>query len=90
MLQLPSMMLRWPTLPFAILLAVVSVANHAVRLAGQERPAWMEAPPQSTGIEVGKKIPSFQLPDQNNRRRDLASLRGPKGLALYFMRSVDW
>ena len=50
----------------------------------------MTAAPTSTGIAAGQKIPAFRLPDQNDRMQDFASLRGPKGLALYFMRSADW
>jgi peroxiredoxin len=48
------------------------------------------APPLATGIEIGKKIPAFQLKDQNGKLQDFNSIRGPKGAALYFMRSADW
>ena len=43
-----------------------------------------------TGPEVGAKIPSFDLVDQNGKRQTLESLRGPKGLVLAFVRSADW
>jgi cytochrome oxidase Cu insertion factor (SCO1/SenC/PrrC family) len=43
-----------------------------------------------TGPEVGNRIPSFDLIDQNGKHQTLASLRGPKGLVLAFIRSADW
>lgn len=68
-------------------------------LAAQQSPAssgsaaanaWMQAPPTSTGVPVGQKIPDFRLPDQTGKLRDFNSLKGPNGAALYFMRSADW
>ena len=43
-----------------------------------------------TGPEVGAKIPSFELPDQQGTLRNFENLRGPKGLVLAFLRSADW
>jgi hypothetical protein len=43
-----------------------------------------------TGPVVGSKIPSFEAVDQNGKRQTFESLRGPKGLALLFVRSADW
>jgi hypothetical protein len=43
-----------------------------------------------TGPAVGSKIPEFQARDQQNRKHDFESLRGPKGLLLLFYRSADW
>jgi len=57
---------------------------------GSPENAWMQAPPTSTGIPVGQKIPPFSLPDQNGKTQNFQSIRGPKGAALYFMRSADW
>ncbi len=51
---------------------------------------WKNAPAASSGIAVGKKIPPFQLRDQTGRLQDFNSIRGPKGAAIYFMRSADW
>jgi hypothetical protein len=53
------------------------------------------APPPTVPIEqrgprVGQKVPAFRLTDQTGRERDLASLAGPKGLVLLFVRSADW
>jgi hypothetical protein len=43
-----------------------------------------------TGPEIGARIPDFAAPDQNGKQQTFASLRGPKGLALMFIRSADW
>jgi hypothetical protein len=43
-----------------------------------------------TGPSVGSKIPSFDAVDQFGKRQTFESLRGPKGLALLFVRSADW
>jgi len=51
---------------------------------------WAFRPPTSTGPAVGQKLPPFRAPDQNGRMQDFNSLKGPNGLALYFMRSADW
>jgi len=51
---------------------------------------WMSLPPTSTGPAVGEKIPPFRAPDQNGIMQDFNSIRGPKGAAIYFVRSADW
>ncbi|MGH9785313.1 MAG: hypothetical protein ACRD88_14110 [Terriglobia bacterium] len=51
---------------------------------------WAFRPPTSTGPAVGQRIPPFRGPDQNGRTQDFNSIRGPKGAAIYFMRSADW
>ncbi len=71
------------------LLAFSALVMLSVRAAAQREP-WMEAPPTSTGLEIGKKIPPFQLRDQNGAVKTFESLRGPNGLAIYFIRSADW
>jgi peroxiredoxin len=43
-----------------------------------------------TGPAVGAAIPKFEALDQNGRRQTFETLRGPKGLALPFVRSADW
>ena len=43
-----------------------------------------------TGPRVGSKIPPFEAVDQYGKRQTFESLRGPKGLALLFVRSADW
>lgn len=44
----------------------------------------------SPGIQVGEKVPDFQLPDQNNTLRRLSDLLGENGALLNFYRSADW
>ena len=43
-----------------------------------------------TGPDVGARIPGFEAPDQNGKAQTFASLKGPKGLVLMFVRSADW
>ena len=43
-----------------------------------------------TGPAVGSKIPPFEAIDQNGAHQTFESLKGPKGLALLFVRSADW
>jgi hypothetical protein len=42
------------------------------------------------GPAVGQPLPDFAASDQDGRRRDFASLKGPNGLVLVFFRSADW
>jgi len=61
---------------------------------GGERPRLRPVPSagqnMKTGPEVGDKIPAFELTDQHGGKQNLASLAGPKGLMLAFVRSADW
>ena len=64
-------------------------------LAGAAGLSAQPAPPPTVPVEqrgpqVGQKVPAFRLQDQTGRERDLASLAGPKGLVLLFVRSADW
>ena len=43
-----------------------------------------------TGPEIGTRVPNFEASDQNGKIQNFASLRGPKGLVLMFVRSADW
>jgi hypothetical protein len=43
-----------------------------------------------TGPAVGDHIPDFQATDQDGQVQTFASLRGPNGLVLMFIRSADW
>jgi hypothetical protein len=42
------------------------------------------------GPQVGQRVPDFSLKDQNSQTRTLASIMGPKGAMLVFVRSADW
>jgi peroxiredoxin len=43
-----------------------------------------------TGPETGARIPKFTASDQTGKEQTFASLRGPRGLVLMFVRSADW
>jgi hypothetical protein len=45
---------------------------------------------QVPGPAVGAKIPAFEARDQSGKAQRLATLTGPKGLYLLFVRSADW
>ena len=77
----------------SLLFVVSSIAT--LLLMGQAQTGtspepWRELPPTSTGLGVGEKIPAFQLKDQSGQMRNLDSIVGPKGAAIYFIRSADW
>ena len=42
------------------------------------------------GPQVGEQVPDFSLLDQYGTTRNLASIMGPKGAMLVFVRSADW
>ncbi len=44
----------------------------------------------SLGPQLGERVPSFSLPDQNGRIQTLESVLGPNGAMLLFHRSADW
>ena len=65
------------------------LVNTAI-LAGQALQQFDPNANLKTGPVVGEKIPAFSAADQTGRIRDFTSLKGPKGLVLFFNRSVDW
>jgi len=52
--------------------------------------AALQAAGIKTGPAVGARIPDFSALDQDGRTQTFASLRGPHGLLLMFVRSADW
>ena len=44
----------------------------------------------TSGLNVGAKIPDFELPDQYGKQRNFHDLAGRGGLLLVFSRSADW
>jgi peroxiredoxin len=48
--------------------------------------------PKSTprGPAVGTRIPPFEARDQSGRLQTFASIRGPAGAVIVFIRSADW
>ena len=69
---------------------VFSLAGASGIFAQAAPPAVPAVPVELRGPKVGQKVPAFRLQDQTGRERDLASLAGPKGLVLLFVRSADW
>ena len=45
---------------------------------------------QGWGPEVGSQLPVLDAPDQAGRTQTLETLRGERGLLLFFNRSADW
>ena len=80
------------TIVFTTGLLLTEAAMGQVPAAGPSTPQHQAKmpPPISTGPEVGQKIPSFRLPDQNGRMQDLKSVMGPKGAMVVMFRSADW
>jgi len=72
----------------ALAMALVSLSAIADEPPAAEAPSLV--PVQQRGIAIGEKIPSFEAVDQFGRTQTFASLVGPKGLALVFVRSADW
>ena len=62
--------------------------------AADEKPRLHTVPDSDKGLKtgpaVGSKIPAFEAVDQSGKRQTFDTLRGPKGLALLFIRSADW
>jgi len=74
-----------------ILLAFLILGFGTVSLMAQaQQPEFDANANLKTGPEVGRKIPSFSAVDQTGKFQDFDSLKGPKGLVLFFNRSVDW
>jgi hypothetical protein len=57
--------------------------NHAIQVASVKRLT-------EIGLGVGQKAPAFSARDQFGREETLATLKGPKGTVLLFVRSADW
>ncbi|MBK5294849.1 MAG: hypothetical protein JJE04_24625 [Acidobacteriia bacterium] len=76
------------------LLAGAILTGVAAGQQSGERPRLRAVPAAGqnvkTGPEVGARIPALHLEDQNGKRQSLATLTGPKGLMLVFVRSADW
>ncbi len=73
-----------PAIPAFVRAAVAATALAAVMTGAL-------AQMSDLGPKVGASIPhSLAATDQTGAARNFASLTGPNGLALYFIRSVDW
>ena len=81
--------LGFASLGIALIAGILGIPSAAAQSAAAQDD-WAFRPPTSTGPAVGQKIPPFRGPDQNGRVQDFNSIKGPKGAAIYFMRSADW
>ncbi len=74
--------------------AFVAIAAILPLFGAGDRPRLRPVPPTDqnmrTGPAAGEHIPEFEAIDQDGRRQTFESLRGPHGLALFFVRSADW
>ena len=71
--------------------AMVSLFAIAMYAGGQQPPSSYAAKPApSIGLEVGSKIPAFQLRDQKGQKQSNETLKGANGTILLFFRSADW
>jgi hypothetical protein len=79
---------------YALTRMVLGSALAAFAWAADEKPRLHAVPDldknSKTGPAVGSKIPAFEAVDQYGKRQTFETLRGPKGLALLFVRSADW
>lgn len=74
-----------PAIPAFIRAALAGAALAAAAVTGAT------AQIADLGPKVGASIPhSLAATDQNGAAREFASLTGPNGMALYFIRSVAW
>lgn len=74
-----------------IALAAAALAVSGAPVLAQDGPAAQaSAAAETFGPAVGQAAPSFSLPDSAGEARTLADLAGPRGLVLYFNRSLDW
>ena len=69
---------------------VLGVALSAGLALAQPATSIQKIDVNKLGPQVGQTVPTFSLQDQNGKVRDLASIMGPKGAMLVFVRSADW
>ncbi len=70
--------------------ALIRAAFAGMALAVSSAPGAVAQAPE-LGAKIGAKIPhTLAATDSSGAARDFASLTGPNGMALYFIRSIDW
>jgi hypothetical protein len=73
-----------------ILAAFIVTSYVAPRGLGQDVGVHWQEDAAGIGLSVNAIAPDFSLPDQTGVKRSVASLMGPRGVALVFIRSADW
>jgi hypothetical protein len=71
------------------LIAACAIALTQAHLGAQTATA-QKIDVSKLGPQVGEHVPDFSLKDQYGVTRNLASIMGPKGAMLVFVRSADW
>lgn len=72
----------------ATLATLVLTFSGSVALAQDLDPSQIDV--SRLGPQVGDIVPDFSLPDQNGEIWTRASIMGPRGAMLVFIRSADW
>jgi hypothetical protein len=81
--------LRGTTLLAACVLCMCLASRPAAAGQGTD-PVRETIDVSALGPQVGEQVPAFNLADQAGRMRDLASIMGPRGAMVVFVRSADW
>ena len=71
----------------AAALVVGSGGHHLAAQLGPGSPP--PVPIEQRGPAIGDRVPAIDAVDQSGRRQTLATLAGPNGLVLLFVRSAD-
>ena len=74
----------------AILCGIGVGTSASLGQAAKEAGAKTPRPKNTTGPNVGQKVPHFEILDQHGQKQTLQTLSGPNGLLLLFHRSADW
>lgn len=70
--------------------ALISLFGIVTLVCAQQPQPGVGAGAPSIGLEVGSKIPAFELRDQNGQKHSNETLKGANGTILLFFRSADW
>ena len=68
----------------------VSISGPVRKLEFRPLPPTLPSFAERYGTAIGGQAPPIAALDQSGQSRDFASLRGPKGLWILFIRSADW
>ena len=74
---------------YFLLSAAFAIALTQTQLGAQTAPT-SKIDVSKLGPQAGERVPDFSLKDQSGTTRTLASIMGPKGAMLVFIRSADW
>ena len=78
------------TLLIMLFTAAICSAQETKPGEAPAKPLPTEAPPEMTGLETGKKAPSFTLKNHDGEELSLDAILKKGPTALVFYRSADW